>query len=155
MLNTMPFTTPSDSALPIPSTSSLPNSFFRPAMAQILVVPISRPTTIFSCSMFAYCYSGCFGVFVLHKKLFVSRIALGHDLSFVFQIHAAVFIPSGPGQNFFIVNVQLRELPFEIFRPSKFDALITNLRVHADTAFVVDVELRDLRLPELIGLDVV
>src|SRR6185312_13456151 len=51
MFNTMPCCTPLLLARPKPRISSLPNSFFLPAMAAILVVPMSRPT-IMGCSLF-------------------------------------------------------------------------------------------------------
>src|SRR4029078_10138298 len=56
MFNTCPCCTPLLLARPNPRISSLPNSFFLPAIAAILVVPISRPTMIgdseLSCSFF-------------------------------------------------------------------------------------------------------
>src|SRR3954454_15479984 len=46
MLRTCPCCTPVLLARPTPRISSFPYSFFRPAMAAILVVPMSRPTII-------------------------------------------------------------------------------------------------------------
>src|SRR5690242_516707 len=51
MFNTIPCCTPLLLARPNPRISNLPNSFFLPAMAAILVVPISSPT-IMGCSLF-------------------------------------------------------------------------------------------------------
>ena len=46
MLATTPRDTPTDSLRPKPSNSIFPNSFLRPMKQAILVVPMSRPTTI-------------------------------------------------------------------------------------------------------------
>src|SRR3954453_18972852 len=46
MLRTCPCCTPVLFARPNPRISNLPYSFFRPAIAAILVVPMSRPTII-------------------------------------------------------------------------------------------------------------
>src|ERR1035437_3758058 len=51
MFSTIPCCTPLLLARPKPRISSLPNSFLRPAMAAIFVVPMSRPT-IMGCSLF-------------------------------------------------------------------------------------------------------
>src|SRR5512147_2307087 len=49
MLTTTPFLSPRDGWLPMPIMSIRPSSFTSPTMAHILVVPISRPTTMLSC----------------------------------------------------------------------------------------------------------
>src|ERR1041385_2457945 len=54
MFSTCPCFTPLLLARPNPRISSLPNSFFLPAMTAILVVPMSRPT-IMGCSLFIVC----------------------------------------------------------------------------------------------------
>ena len=51
ILVTIPRITPSETALPIPNTSSFPYSFFVPTITQIFVVPMSSPTTILSSCM--------------------------------------------------------------------------------------------------------
>src|SRR5689334_9929158 len=94
MLKTIPFTTPSDSALPMPSTSSFPNSFLRPTITQILVVPMSSPTTIFSCSMIAILFSGCC-ILYLGVKIFHSVQTT--PLQFVLRIpNSPYYIYSSP-----------------------------------------------------------
>src|SRR5688572_29878102 len=50
ILSTSPCLTPSELARPEPRISTLPNSFLRPAIAAIFVVPISSPTTLGCCS---------------------------------------------------------------------------------------------------------
>src|SRR5688572_30113271 len=44
MLMTAPFRSPSDGCVPMPTMSTPPDSLGSPTMAQIFVVPISRPT---------------------------------------------------------------------------------------------------------------
>src|SRR5512144_1599095 len=48
MLTTTPFLRPWEGLMPIPMTSTCPPSFTSPTMAQTLVVPRSRPTTMLS-----------------------------------------------------------------------------------------------------------
>src|SRR5688572_22207186 len=105
----------------MPSTSSFPNSFLRPTIAQILVVPMSSPTTIFSCPMVVnFFYSGCFLSsynFLLRSIYTVTSrylILFCYDLPFIFQVHALVFVPAHARKNFFIEYLQLSELRFQV-----------------------------------------
>src|SRR4029077_8072870 len=90
MFRTCPCLTPLEFARPKPRISSLPYSFLRPAMAAILVVPISSPT-IMGCSWFMVWFNlllflmfiVCFCLDVgFCGEVITPEVLFGHGISF-------------------------------------------------------------------------
>src|SRR5664279_59064 len=89
IFSTWPCLTPLEFARPKPSISSLPYSFLRPAMAAILVVPMSSPT-IMGCSWFMVCFNlllflmfiASFNLLVgFSRKIITPEVLLGQGIS--------------------------------------------------------------------------
>src|SRR5882757_2307481 len=88
ILSTWPCFTPLELALPKPSISSLPNSFLRPAITAILVVPMSSPT-IMGCSLFIVLVFSCFYLLFLSSRSILFIILLFHLID---QLYSFVFL---------------------------------------------------------------
>src|SRR5689334_6282927 len=116
ILSTCPCLTPLELALPKPMISSLPNSFFRPAIAAIFVVPISSPTIMGCCSccisypVFSCCIEGA-SLYIIQSFVSVLTMSLftllhSYYLSRVSYIQLLVYIHSGLTQHLLIKQQQ-------------------------------------------------
>src|ERR1043165_7311173 len=85
ILSTCPCLTPFELALPKPMISSLPNSFFRPAIAAIFVVPISSPTIRGCCSC---CIRILFLVLVWGRVFHPNHLSCESYIQLLVHIHA-------------------------------------------------------------------